>query len=342
LAWYQTLGIFCDIRNILNHFWHGCKSGSILGPILLLSSVCALLTGVNFDHIYSDVLYNSGGVSDNNPGSGYVSLSHLPSRVERGSSAQFSNNNAKGNSDFGIFSDHSQHVFSAIGPTGAEIMPFEGLGKKFYVLPFEQSNFGLRGFGCGCGFGFGCGCGCSLGNVGNVGFLDVTNDAKCNSGIRNLTSKTSNDRYSKINTSLKSLDQRPRADAWPFKGSDNIRSSDHFKHVFSVIGLTGAKIRPFNNYNLNFCPIKVHIDKHFSDHFEHVFSSIGPTGAEIWPFKGFGKEKNLFNELFPYFRPFVLPKVVRSTFSFKVCSCYSVSKYVHAIQKLFICTAYIY
>ena len=44
---------------------------------------------------------------DNNPGSGsgYVSLSHLPSQVESGSSAQFSNitKEAKGNSEFDLF-----------------------------------------------------------------------------------------------------------------------------------------------------------------------------------------------------------------------------------------------
>jgi hypothetical protein len=77
----------------------------------------------------------------NNPGSGHVSLCHLPSRDESGSHAQFSNNDAKGNSVFGIFSDHFKHVFSAIGPTGAEIRPVKGLDKKlFYVLPFVTNK----------------------------------------------------------------------------------------------------------------------------------------------------------------------------------------------------------
>jgi hypothetical protein len=70
----------------------------------------------------------------------------LPSWVKSGSSAQFSND-AKSNSDFGIqiFSDHFKHVFSTIGPTGAEIWPFKGFGKNLFyelplVLPFVKAD----------------------------------------------------------------------------------------------------------------------------------------------------------------------------------------------------------
>jgi hypothetical protein len=104
-----------------------------LGLILLLLGVSPLL---NID-IYSvkdqlcvketDFQAKFNGVyQDNKPGSG-VSISHSPSRVESGSYVQFSNNDAIGNSIFGIlnifniFSDHFTRVFSMIGPTGAEI-----------------------------------------------------------------------------------------------------------------------------------------------------------------------------------------------------------------------------
>ena len=79
---------------------------------------------------------------------GYVSLFHLLSRDESGSSAQFSHNNndAKGNSflnlllytntNAGNYSDHFKHGFNVIGPTGAKIWPFKGLSKiLFRELP---------------------------------------------------------------------------------------------------------------------------------------------------------------------------------------------------------------
>ena len=75
-------------------------------------------SGLQYQYLY---------VTKDAKASGYVSLSHLPSRDENGSSAQFSND-AKGSSD--IFIEHFKHVFSAIGPTGTEIRSFNGLGKK--------------------------------------------------------------------------------------------------------------------------------------------------------------------------------------------------------------------
>ena len=58
---------------------------------------------------------NEAKAKDNKPGS--VSLFYLPSWDESGSYAHFLNDN-KGNSIFGIFSDHFKHVFSVIGSTG--------------------------------------------------------------------------------------------------------------------------------------------------------------------------------------------------------------------------------
>jgi hypothetical protein len=80
------------------------------------------------NHQPDSVIHSSDIKHDNNSGSGYVSLSNLPS-------AQISND-AKGNSDFfqgnffksvkisflkGPYGDHFKHVFSSIGSILAEL-----------------------------------------------------------------------------------------------------------------------------------------------------------------------------------------------------------------------------
>jgi hypothetical protein len=175
--------------------------------------VCPLLN--NYSDIYS-VNYSDNSEANDiknglGLGSGCVSLSHLPSRIESGSSAQFPNvtltNDAKGNS-FKIsfqncdnlkvhidkyFSDHFEHVFSSIGPTGAEIWPFKGsceiwpckgFGTKHNIKSgftnvtksndakgnsFQNTIHSSYLYGTNLTNDFGCGCGCGCGIVATKG-----------------------------------------------------------------------------------------------------------------------------------------------------------------------------